>query len=534
MSTKRMLLRPLSIAEILRWADIYRHDTGKWPTKSSGGIPGARFESWARVDACLRAGHRGLPDGGSLARLLADERGVRNIHDLPLLSEELILDWADKHYQRTGQWPQGGSGKIPGSDGEKWRSVEHALRTGQRGLPGGSSLAQLLAERREVRNRKQLPPLTTVQILEWADRHHERTNCWPTGASGAVVDAPGETWLAIDMALIHGRRGHAGGSSLAMLLAKERGARNVWTRPPLTVEQILAWADAFHARNGVWPDPESGAIGNGETWASVNHALRRGSRGLPGGTTLARLLGAERGVRNRACLPPLTQKLILTWARRHQRRTGDWPTRHSGPIADAPDETWAGIDAALSQGSRGLRAGSSLAKLLSKYGLRRHHRGEGSLSLNRILRWADAHFERTGKWPNVKSGEVAGTKGERWDLIDNALRLGHRGLRGGSSLLSLLARKRGVRHTRALPPLTLAQILEWARHHRQRTGAWPSLRSGEIADAPGETWAGVDNALRTGRRGLPGGSSLARLLAEMIASEASTANRTHTLGEASA
>jgi len=31
-----------------------------------------------------------------------------------------------------------------------------------------------------------------------------------------------------------------------------------------------------------------------------------------------------------------------------------------------------------------------------------------------------------------------------------------------------------------------------------------------IADAPGETWKGVDRALRYGRRGIKGGSSLYR------------------------
>jgi hypothetical protein len=35
-------------------------------------------------------------------------------------------------------------------------------------------------------------------------------------------------------------------------------------------------------------------------------------------------------------------------------------------------------------------------------------------------------------------------------------------------------------------------------------------------DAPGETWAGIDSALRTARRGLPGGSSLAKLLREVL------------------
>jgi hypothetical protein len=56
--------------------------------------------------------------------------------------------------------------------------------------------------------------------------------------------------------------------------------------------------------------------------------------------------------------------------------------------------------------------------------------------------------------------------------------------------------------------------LSWADRHKGRTGAWPHLNAGPVADAPGETWRGLNRALWGGHRGLPGGSSLARLLAE--------------------
>jgi hypothetical protein len=44
----------------------------------------------------------------------------------------------------------------------------------------------------------------------------------------------------------------------------------------LTVEQILVWADAFHARYGRWPSAGSGPIEDspGETWSAVNAALQ--------------------------------------------------------------------------------------------------------------------------------------------------------------------------------------------------------------------------------------------------------------------
>jgi hypothetical protein len=93
-----------------------------------------------------------------------------------------------------------------------------------------------------------------------------------------------------------------------------------------------------------------------------------------------------------------------------------------------------------------------------------------------------------------------------------ALRFGYRGLRGGLSLARLLAAQRGVRNRASLPRLSVARLLAWAREHRRRTGLWPDQDSGPVARAAGETWSAIDLALRYGHRGLPGGSSLARLV----------------------
>ena len=512
---KTMRRRALAISEILTWAAHHRALTGKWPTKDSGGIIGALFETWSAVDSALRAGLRSLPGGSSLAQLLAERQGVRNIHDLPALTEEQILQWADEYFQKKGSWPTIASGAVSNSGGEKWAALDQALRAGVRGLSGGSSLARLLQTHRGVRNRKQLSPFSEQQILQWSDAHYKHTGEWPHSKSGPITDSLGETWLAVDMALRHGRRQLPGGSSLAILLAEKRGMLNRANRPDLTIELILKWADAYFARTGRWPNLESGAILESpeESWAGVNHALRRKSRGLVVRTSLAKLLADERGVRNLISIPRLNRKQILRWAKAHFRRTGHWPTTTSGTIAEAPEETWSAVDAALSQGQRGLgRPGSSLAKFLAKTVGKVNIQDKVPLTKKKILAWADAHFARTGQWPNTKSGPVTEATGERWDLIDNALRIGHRGQPGGSSLLQLLAKKRGVRNPANLPPLMETDILHWSDRHFQRTASWPKYDSGPIAEAPGETWIAVDNALRHGKRGMPGGSSLAKLL----------------------
>lgn len=215
---------PLSIEQILRWADEWLSSHGRWPNINSGFIPGTIDDTWARIDDSLLNGHRGLPKntGLTLARLLAKRRGVRNSEYPPCLSIGRIITWAKRHRRRTGVWPKANRGAIQDAPGETWNAIDLALRKGRRGLSGGSSLARLLARRCNVRNPQQPPRLTVAMVLRWADAYYARHGRRPTGHSGPIADAPGETWLAVDKSLTVGRRGLPGGSSLARLLDEKR------------------------------------------------------------------------------------------------------------------------------------------------------------------------------------------------------------------------------------------------------------------------------------------------------------------------
>src|SRR5581483_2073506 len=142
----------LEIEQILAWADAHHVRTGEWPRRTSGSIPESPRDHWGSVDIALTKGHRGLPGGSSLARLLHRERGVRNPKALPELTTRQILAWIDAFHARSGRWPHYQSGPIEEAPGETWGAVNFALEQGRRGLPGDSSLAQLLARRRGVRN----------------------------------------------------------------------------------------------------------------------------------------------------------------------------------------------------------------------------------------------------------------------------------------------------------------------------------------------------------------------------------------------
>jgi hypothetical protein len=296
----------LSVPQILVWADTFHERTGRWPARPLFhlAVPGAVLEKWSAIDHSLKKGNRGLPGGSSLVRLLAEHRGVRNRKGLPRLTHRHILAWADAYHGRTRQWPKQDTSPqlIPGSAGEKWQGVDDAMRRGLRGLPHGGSLARLLARHRGVRNVQDLPPLSEEQILVWADAYHARTGRWPRQENGAeaIPGSRDETWLNVENALKGGWRGMPGGSSLAQLLADRRGVRNVGKLPRLAVKQILAWADAHHQRFGRWPEcrgPEQVIEDTDERWANIDQALRKGLRGLPGGSSLSRLLSRHRGVR---------------------------------------------------------------------------------------------------------------------------------------------------------------------------------------------------------------------------------------------
>src|SRR5207302_368022 len=102
-----------------------------------------------------------------------DQRAKPRRGPYPPLTIETILEWADSHRARESRWPDRKSGPIPEAHGETWGSIDQALHKGYRGLPAGSSLAQILATYRGVRNRKALPKLTIEQILEAADSYFE-------------------------------------------------------------------------------------------------------------------------------------------------------------------------------------------------------------------------------------------------------------------------------------------------------------------------------------------------------------------------
>ena len=119
------------------------------------------------------------------------------------------------------------------------------------------------------------PPLSVARILAWADAHHARTGRWPSCTQGQVHGTPGEAGVNVNQALTNGLRGLPGGDSLPRLLERERGKWHKHRQPRLTEDQLVAWAQAHHARTGRWPNRRSGPVeaAPGESWSAVCAAL---------------------------------------------------------------------------------------------------------------------------------------------------------------------------------------------------------------------------------------------------------------------
>ena len=128
-----------------------------------------------------------------------------------------------------------------------------------------------------------------------------------------------------------------------------------------------------------------------------------------------------------------------------------------------------------------------------------------------IRTWANVWKQETGKRPHARSGDLSHICGypQTWKAIDSALKCGRRGiLRKGSSLYKLLGSP-----DFSPPPLDETEIQSWGRKFRKRHGHWPRDKDGDLSEFCGypQTWKTVCAALRLGKRGLPGNSSLAVL-----------------------
>lgn len=309
-------------------------------------------------------------------------------------------------------------------------------------------------------DRRKAFPLTEDFIADLMWRFFEIHGEFPGRNSGnlAELGLPGETWSALDSALIGRKqedgtikrvRGLAGGSSLQKL-AVNKGWR---LADPLTEDIIVRLMARYYRIHKKFPGEDSGSLAElglpGENWSALNIALRQGCRGLTGGSS-SRQLAIKKGWR---LADPLSEEIIddLMW-RYYEIHHGEFPSQYSGSLAELglPGETWMGFTRALAgnrqpdetmKGQRGLSGGSSLRQIAIKKGWCLADPLSEEIIANLMWRYYEIH----GKFSSQNSGSLAelGLPGETWVALNHALRgikqkdgsiKCLRGLMGGSSL----------------------------------------------------------------------------------------------------
>jgi hypothetical protein len=105
-----------------------------------------------------------------------------------------------------------------------------------------------------------------------------------------------------------------------------------------------------------------------EYWQRIDIALRAGTRGRPGGSSLRLLLQRRLGVRTVHGDDRLTEEMILAWADAHHAATGNWPRCYSREVIPAAGIMWVSVHLALKIGHCGLPGGDTLTALLVRHG----------------------------------------------------------------------------------------------------------------------------------------------------------------------
>jgi len=110
-----------------------------------------------------------------------------------------------------------------------------------------------------------------------------------------------------------------------------------------------------------------------------------------------------------------------------------------------------------------------------------------SLTIEKILAWADAHHDEQVFGPSRHFWSGAWRCGRDWSGINASFRYGGRGLRGSSPCRGLLAGTRQEAEDQRRPRLTIKQILAWAdEHHESERGVGPARTPGHSGHDDGE------------------------------------------------
>lgn len=199
------------------------------------------------------------------------------------------------------------------------------------------------------------------------------------------------------------------------------------------------WAEMLEYKriNGKFPTDKTKCTCKFGLWKTIGIALFTGSRGLPGGSSLAKLRRRNTGIdTGRKSGISLTEDLVWQEILAFKKANGIFPSTNTKPKTSF-GITWSAMSGNLSSGYYGLPGGSSLAKLIEA---RTGKKRPDNRPLSAIQLTEDMIYERMkafkslrGFWPGVNKRHDPTDLGS-WPALADALKHGYRGLPGGSSL----------------------------------------------------------------------------------------------------
>ena len=146
-------------------------------------------------------------------------------------------------------------------------------------------------------------------------------------------------------------------------------------------------------------------------------------------------------------------------------------------------------------------------------------RRRSDLTYDIIKEWVKKFYEEHGKYPTRASGSVVYAPKEEpltWQGVSICLMDGFRGLPGGLSLSDFLNKEMGILTRKYASRITEADVLEWVEKFYDRYGYYPTSKSQEGVDCPSDygklRWSTVNELLKNGQRGLPGGATLRKFI----------------------
>lgn len=422
--------------------------------------------------------------------------------DIDLNEVENKIKW---YYEKHKRKPNENSKDFILADGTSARRLASAFRRGFRGLDGGINFPTFVNQVLDLEEKRDI---NLEEVIVEIKKYYKETGKKPTTRTKEFFLPDGTSATALDLALRIGYRGLKGGSSLLDLVSESLGLRGRGQDIDLNEAKIEVLN--YFKKYGKRPTKrcKNFLLSDGTSLENLDRFLKK-KKNKENGSSLSEFINNILGV-------PQKENFdlgeIRTEIKKYYNKKSKKPTEHSEDFF-LPDGTTArNLANSFRKGLRGLDGNISFPEFANQVlGLKE----KKDLDVSMIIKELKKYHKKNKKYPNKRDASFFLADGTSATSLDQALRMGFRGLDGGSSLAKLIEEISGKpSHTNKMK-LTESIIKKEIISFYMKNKQYPTQCSKESKPF-GSTWVSIDLALRSGFRGLEGGSSLSKLVKEVI------------------